>query len=367
MQYRCNSCNRVYPWNSGRYICDCGGLFQIEYNKEALDFDLTARSPDRSLWRYAKALPPISFKSIQQTSMKEGGTPLIPLKKNLWGKADYFMPTLSFKDRGAVVLVAAMHELGVKQCIIDSSGNAGRALGAYCARTGIRSEIFVPSSTSVQKVAQIEAYQAIVHRIDGGREATAQAALEKVERNQIFYASHVYNPLFYEGMKSYLYEIYEQCKGRLPNLLVVPVGNGTLLLGVAMALQELKSWGYITKFPLIIAVQAAHCAPLATAFFKGLKDFYPITAEPTVAEGIAIAQPKRGAEILEAIRVLGGTFESVSETQIISAQIALAKRGVFVELTSAANYAGYLNAIARNKELKNFDAIIPLCGFGLKS
>ena len=367
MQYRCSICSRTYRWETGRYVCDCGGLFQIEYTKEVLDFDLLGHVREPSLWRYAQALPPFSTETILQVSMQEGGTPLIQLDTHLWGKTDYFMPTLSFKDRGAVVLVAAMRELRVKRCVIDSSGNAGTALAAYCARADIECEVFVPSTTSSQKIAQIEAYQALVHCIEGGREATAQACLTRVQQTGTFYASHVYNPLFWEGTKTYLYEIFEQCNQQLPKLLVVPVGNGTLLMGIAIALQELKRWNYITEFPLLIAVQALNCAPLATAFSNGLQEVPSIATMPSLAEGIAIAHPKRGAEILEAVSALGGMFVTVTEEQILVAQKALAKRGVFVEYTSAANYAGYRNALALKRELEDLDAIIPLCGAGLKS
>ncbi|MFA6646079.1 MAG: threonine synthase [Sphaerochaetaceae bacterium] len=367
MQYRCNGCHTSYSFDKGRYKCDCGGLLQIEYPKKPLDFASLATCPERSLWRYAKALPPISWDIIQKITMGEGGTPLIRLEKHLWGKADYFMPTLSFKDRGAVVLVAAMSKLGVKHCIIDSSGNAGTAIAAYSARANISCEVFVPIETNAQKIAQIEAYQATIHRIEGGREATAQAALDRVELTHAFYASHVYNPLFWEGTKTYLYEIFEQCEGNLPQVLVVPVGNGTLLMGLTIALEELKSWGFITKFPLVVAVQAANCDPLAKASSRGLPEVPPINNKPTVADGIAITHPLRETQILEALRFLRGTFITVTEEQILFAQRALALRGVFVEKTSAVNYAGYLNMLEQRKELKDVATVIPLCGSGLKS
>lgn len=47
----------------------------------------------------------------------------------LW-KLDYYMPTLSFKDRGAAVLVAYMKWLGIKHAVQDSSGNAGNSVAA---------------------------------------------------------------------------------------------------------------------------------------------------------------------------------------------------------------------------------------------
>lgn len=121
---------------------------------------------------------------------------------------------------------------------------------------------------------------------------------------------------------------------------------------------ELKSWGFITEFPLVIAVQATHCAPLGTAFFSGLQEISQMNHIPTLAEGIAIAQPVRGTQILEGVRTLGGTFITVTEDQILLAQRALALRGVFVEVSSAVNSAGYLNIFEQQRKLKDIDGII---------
>ncbi len=60
--------------------------------------------------------------------------PLDPARGQLLVKAEYYGPTLSFKDRGAVMLVAAARKLGVPALVADSSGNAGTAIADYCAR-----------------------------------------------------------------------------------------------------------------------------------------------------------------------------------------------------------------------------------------
>jgi threonine synthase len=78
--------------------------------------------------------------------MGEGGTPIVPLspqQSNILLKIDYMMPTLSFKDRGAAVLVAKAYELGVRRMIADSSGNAGTSIAAYANRAGIDCDIYV--------------------------------------------------------------------------------------------------------------------------------------------------------------------------------------------------------------------------------
>lgn len=367
MKYICAECHKEQPVNPERYRCECGGLFSLSFDKSAPDFSQTVHAADRSLWKFANALPPIDPQVVQGTTMGEGGTPLISLNAHLWGKADYYMPTLSFKDRGAVVLVAAMRGMGVQRCVIDSSGNAATAVAAYCTRVGIACEVFVPAHTSAKKIEQIEAHGAVVHRIPGTREDTADAAIAHVERTGAFYASHIFNPLFWEGTKTYLYELFEQFGETLPDLLVLPVGNGTLLMGVALALKELKAWGLVDRIPLVIAVQAANCAPLASAYLAGSQDVHEVPSLPTLAEGIASARPARGAEILQAMRDMGGRFVTVTEDEILASRDALARKGVYVELTSAANHAGYLAALRQDAQLGLLKAVVPLCGAGLKS
>jgi len=82
-------------------------------------------------------------------------TPLIKERifdKEILLKLDYLFPTGSYKDRGASVLLSKIKELGIKTVIDDSSGNAGAAISAYCARAGITCEIYCPETTSEGKL-----------------------------------------------------------------------------------------------------------------------------------------------------------------------------------------------------------------------
>lgn len=105
--------------------------------------------------------------------------------------------------------------------------------------------------------------------VPGGREATASAARAAADAPGTFYASHVFNPFFLHGTKTYVYEIWEDLGGTLPEAIAVPVGNGTLLLGAALATAELLSHGLIDRRPALIAVQAEAASPLAAAFRAG--------------------------------------------------------------------------------------------------
>nr|WP_078866833.1 threonine synthase [Streptomyces californicus] len=234
-----------------------------------------------SLCRYKEFLP-LDTSAI---SLGEGRTPLVPLTDTVSAKLDFLMPTLSFKDRGAVMLGELARRLGPDRVVADSSGNAGTSFAAYCARAGLPCTVYVPEGTSAKKTEQIRAHGARLVTVPGGREATSRAARAAADEPGIFYASHVFNPYFLHGTKTYAYELWEDLGGRLPEALAVPVGNGTLLLGVALAVAELDALGLITARPRLIAVQAEAVSPLAAAFRAGADDLLPVGAGDLLRDG----------------------------------------------------------------------------------
>ncbi|MFF5702192.1 pyridoxal-phosphate dependent enzyme [Streptomyces sp. NPDC012794] len=347
---------RTAPW-----CCPlCGGPWDLDFAPDPAIALEPAAGP-HSLWRYAAALPlPGAF----SVSLSEGHTPLVPLAERIHAKLDFLMPTLSFKDRGAVMLAELARRLAPERVIADSSGNAGTSVAAYCARAGLSCEVFVPEGTSEKKTEQMRAHGAAVRVVAGGREATALAARAAADEPGVFYASHVFNPYFLHGTKTYAYEIWEALGGRLPEALVVPVGNGTLLLGAALAVEELARRG--VRPPALIGVQAEAVSPLAAAFAAGAEDAEAVPQLPTLAEGIAIPAPPRARQILAAVRKSGGTFLTVPDDRLREAQRDLARRGLFVEPTAAACWAAVCPT-APGDPLRGRTAVLPLCGAGAKT
>ena len=147
----------------------------------------------------------------------------------------------------------------------------------------------------------------------------------------------------------------------------MPVGNCTLLIGAYQAFRELIAWGLLDGFPRVIAAQAAACAPLYQAWIQGLDSPAQITARDTVAEGVAIAAPPRGAQILAALREMRGSIVAVDDAEILAARDALARRGMYVEKTSAVSYAAYLQVLRGEPALAAARVALPLCGAGIKS
>jgi threonine synthase len=256
----------------------------------------------------------------------------------VWIKQDHLFPSGSYKDRGATVLVSMIAHLGIRRVVEDSSGNAGCAAAAYCAWAGIQCDIYVPASTSPGKLLQMEAYGAVVHRIQGSREDTAVAALLAAE--DAYYASHSWNPFFFQGTKTFAYEVVEQLGWRAPDTVVLPAGNGTLLLGSYIGFRELHACGLIDRVPRLIAVQASACAPIYRAFLAGDSVVSPVDPGVTIAEGIAIAAPVRGAQILESVYATGGGVVAVNDEEVADAARMMGSRGFFLESTAAATIAG---------------------------
>ncbi len=325
---------KEYSLTDQRWRGDDGEILRIKFEAKIFPEKCLNRKPN--LWRYREAIPIVHDQHI--VSFDEGFTPLIPVKisgKVVLIKQDQLFTTGSYKDRGASVLMSKAKELGIAKVVQDSSGNAGCAVAAYAAKAKIACEIFVPSNTSPGKLAQIEMYGAKLNKVPGSREDTAKAAFKAASEN--YYASHCWNPFFFQGTKTIAYEICEQLAWKAPDAIVVPAGNGTLVIGAFIGFSDLIANNIISKMPKIIAIQAELCAPLLS-LAEG-KTFINKGAD-TLAEGIAIATPIRANEIIECVNNSGGQFISVTENEILVSLKEMTQQGYYIEPTSAATIAG---------------------------
>jgi threonine synthase len=310
----CSLCGKNYADSGKAWRCECGGPFDLAFSARFPLDKIEQRDP--SMWRYREAIPiksPISF--------QEGFTPLIEVDvgdRPVLIKQDHLFQTGSFKDRGASVLISRAKELGVTDVVEDSSGNAGSAIAAYCAMAGIGCDIFVPEGAPEGKLAQIRQYGAKVHK-KGDRAYAADAAIEASEKT--YYASHCWNPYFLHGTKTFAFEVCEQLGWESPDVVVLPVGNGTLFLGAYIGFNELLACEIIDSIPKLIAIR-------------------PEDKKNTVAKGIAIENPVRGAQIFQAIKATNGKLISVSDSEILDSYSSIGRKGFFIEPASAATIAG---------------------------
>ncbi len=310
---------------------------------------------------------------IPPVSLGEGRTPVVPLPSiaeslgltSLYAKLEFASPTGSFKDRGTAVMLAAARFFGVDEIVEDSSGNAGASVAAYSTRCGIKAHIFAPDSAPRAKLNQIRVYGAETHLIPGPREAATDTALAFCEENDLVYASHNLSPYFLEGTKTFAHELPTDFPGRLPDHIVMPVGNGSLILGTWNGLKEIKRRGAIDTLPRLHAIQADAVRPIVAAF-----QYEPWTPDPanrTIAGGISVAQPPRLNHVLHVLRQCGGQSLSVADSEIELWQTRLARtEGLFCEPTSAAAFAGLSRLLDSEVISPDETVLVPITGSGLK-
>jgi threonine synthase len=318
-----------------------------------------ARDPGSraGLWSYGALLPEVA--PAHRVTLGEPLTPIVDLLGTSY-KLDFLMPTGSFKDRGSAVLVGCALEAAVTHAVADSSGNAGASLAAYCARAGLDLTVFVPDEVSPAKLVQAQAYGATVIAVPGGREAASLAARAYASETGAFHASHGSSPFFLAGMRTVAFELWTQLAGRSPSAVVVPLGAGTLLLGLAEGFALLAGAGLLERVPRLVGVQAERFAPLARLHRGEAAD--SAFLEASIAEGICVRTSPRAPQILAAVGASGGTILTVTEDAIRAARSELGRAGLFVEATSAVAHAG----VAQLPPELRSDAIVILTGSGLK-
>ena len=377
---RCTSCGATYADTEPLWACVCGGLLTVGYEWPAAftadrEAALEQGRQATGLWRYAHFLPPTADPGAAPVTLGEGDTPLVPLPRwgerhglrRVYAKLEYVSPTGSFKDRGAAVVVAKAAEWGIGRMVEDSSGNAGASIAAYSARAGIACDIFVPSAAPTAKVRPIERSGANVRRIGGTRADVTAAALDAVGDGESYYAAHNLNPYFTEGMKTAAYEVLESFDCQAPDHMILPVGGGSLFVGLWRGCQEWRSWGWVPSAPRMHVAQSTGCAPLVTAYQQGSDEPAPIDRQPTVAGGIEVVAPPRGRHILSIVRESAGSAVAVDDAAILAHRELLATlEGLDVEPTAAVPLAG-LASLAREGIVGPDETVVAcLTGSGLK-
>jgi hypothetical protein len=163
----------------------------------------------------------------------------------------------------------------------------------------------------------------------------AEAAM--IAARTAYDAGHARDDAFLEGTKTIAYELFEALGPELRDV-ITPVGQGTVLIGLAMGFGELVSSGRLERSPRLHGVQSEACAPLVRGASLGRPA--PVVRQPSIADGIRIPEPTRAERSYAAVRYSGGRWLAVSEDAIERAWRSEAARGLLIEPTSATALAG---------------------------
>ena len=257
-------------------------------------------------------------------------------------KMENLQRTGSFKLRGAYNKVANLSEIEKKNGIIASSaGNHAQGVALAATTYGIKSTIVMPKHTPLSKVMATRGYGAkVVLHGNVYDDAYAEAKRIQSEENSTFV--HPFNdPMVIAGQGTIGLELLED----LPDVevVVVPIGGGGLISGMAVALKTLK------PNIKIIGVQTKNMPSMVEAIAQ--KKVVTIDGIPTIADGIAVKTP--GSLNFDIVQRYVDDIVTVDEEEIASAILLLLERVKTVaEGAGAASVAAVLNRFPSYKNRK---------------
>jgi threonine synthase len=333
-------------------------------------------APDRpgsfTMWRYRGLLPvpdgPVRY------PVPVGGTPLLPapaLRRRLgtprlWIKDETRGPTASNKDRATALVIEDGLRRGVGTITTASTGNAAVATAFGAAAAGMRAVIFVSTDCQPEKLALMTQAGAWVFQVGEGYPAAVDLSRAAARSFGWLDRNTGANPFTIEAKKTVAFEVWEQLGRRLPDLMIVPVGDGPTLVALDKGFAELVSCGLATRQPRLIGVQAERCQPLVRAALGAPTGPAELDPAATVADGIAVVRPATGDAVLAAVR-RGGGMVAVSDDELLRAMATLAGRaGVAAEPAGAAALAGLGRAVERDLLARSETVVLLVTGRGMK-
>ena len=382
LELRCTVCQRTYQPGEVEYFCPaCGqvGTLDVLYDYGALRASLNravlADFHEPSMWRYRDLLP-VALDTVVPP-LRVGFSPLLDAPRvadefglrRLWVKDDGQNPTASLKDRASTMVVARAIEQGRRIVSTASTGNAAAALSGACASVpDMQAIIFVPATAPEAKIAQLLVYGATVLLVEDTYDVAFDLCYALSQTEGWYCRNTGINPFTTEGKKTVAYEIAEQLHWQPPDVVVVSVGDGSIIGGVHKGFWELHQLGWIERIPRLIGVQAAGSAALVHAWEN---DLSAVSMQPqpanTIADSISAGLPRDRVKALRAVRETGGAFLAVDDAEIVAAIPRLAQAtGVFAEPAAAAVYAGAQRAVQSKLIDAEEQVVLLVTGNGLK-
>lgn len=373
----CVRCGKHYPATPTATTCpDCGpaGVLDVVFDYEAIrrdcDRDQLAACTGQGIWRFMPLLP--VEPDGPRAPLLAGSTPLVPAPRlaehlgvgKLWLKDEGRNPTASLKDRASAIGIAKALEVGATAIATASTGNAASSLAGAAASAGLRSVIFVPKTAAEGKVAQLLIFGATVFQVEGSYADAFRLATEAIAEYGWYNRLSGINPYLVEGKKTCGLEIAADLNWQVPDWVVVSVGDGCTVAGIARAFFELAALGWINRVPRVLGVQAEGSPAIAEAFRSGT---YRPGPENTIADGIAVGEPRNWVKAVTRVKASGGTFVLVSDTDIrqamrLTGQLA----GVFAEPAAGAAVAGLQKAALQGIIGPRESVAVVVSGSGLK-
>ena len=348
----CTGCGESFGVDEHGRCPDCGAPLSPTYDLDAVDAAGFGDTDAPGQYRFGDLLP---FPAETAITAGEGDTPLVRtdrLAEELGVGAAYLKdegrnPTGTFADRGMGLAVTAAAERGVEPLALAAAGNAGQSAAAYAGRADLRSYSFVPSRTAFSNKAMVNVHGGQM-RVVGGRYGDAAAAVDDQLEADYHSLQEFTTPYRHDGAKTLAYELLDRRFGDgggepdgalgLPDAVVLPASTGELVVGVVRGLRDLAALGLAEAVPDVYAVQAAGCAPIATAFESGADAVEAWVGPDTIVGEVEIEAPAGGDLALAALGEVDGHALTVEDDDALESAVTVARTEV-VEVGGAGGVA----------------------------
>jgi len=329
----------------------------------------------KGMWRWHELLP--VYDPARIVTLGEGDTPLLRLERlgaetglaHLFLKDESLNPTGTFKARGQSAAISKARELGVRNVVIPTAGNAGGAIAAYASRAGMQSRVYMPADTPQANIEESRMAGAEVILVDGLISDAARQAAQVVSMGSWFDVSTFKEPYRLEGKKIMGYELAEGFRWRMPDVIILPVGGGMGLVAIWKAILELTELGWLNcaNRPRMVAVQAAGCAPVVHAFEARQSSCTYWEGAQTSAYGLRVPKSYGDRLVMRTIYDSNGAAVAVTDEEIRAAQLRLgASEGIFAAPEGAATAAALPRLLSSGQLHPDEQVLLLNTGSGLK-
>lgn len=370
----CSKCSKNYALNGLHHLSACCQKPLIVNYHDDFSFqkaDLHGRVS--GMWRYFEMLPLTNHDNI--ITLGEGMTPILPAKRlakkyglnNLYVKDEGLNPTGSFKARGMSMAISKAKELGIKNCVVPTAGNAGGAMSAYCTAAGLNATVVMPANAPKVFQDECRAYGSKLILVNGLIDKCGEIANEIAIETGGFNMATLKEPYRLEGKKTMGYEIAEQLNWQLPDVIMYPTGGGTGLIGIWKAFHEMISLGWIEEntLPKMIVVQSSNCSPVVDYIHGKLID--EDSFQDSIANGLAVPKVIGIEMIHQVVKESKGYAVTVNEEEILSGlKEVISIEGISFSPEGGAVWSGLKKLVKDGIILKHEKILLLNTGSGYK-
>jgi len=323
-----------------------------------MSFQNKINKNEKGVWRYAnfydEVIKPENRLSLNNSS-SEGDIREGRLQGNkynyLYFKREDENECGSLKDRSLAYQVSLAKQNKKKELVISTSGNAGIAAAAYCQKAGIKLYIFMSPKTEKAKIAEMQKYNPIIIKSKRAiRLANYLSAKYKIENLR-----PSVNNSSIEGFKSIAFEIFENL-GEVDAIFTFAT-SGSSFVGMGRAYKYLLKNKEIKKMPRLYAVQGGEISSIAKLSLRGAR--VSVASKKATKQSriytqnipgmFGIKNTRRKKEILEIIKLSGGSGIYVNDSEVQDAKNILEENKIYTSPEGCASFAGVMKVDKENK------------------